>query len=487
MASRDTQGIGTRTVRGILWQYGSYIGGRGMSLVATAILARLLTPKDFGLVALALSFMVFLDLFQGSGVSLALVVGDTVDLDERADTAFALTTGLGIVLALLTAATGPLAAAFFHQPRLVEVAPVLGLNFFFIGLGGTHSALAQKSIDFRSRTIAELVEAAVRGLLGIGLALAGAGVWSLVLGYIVGTASWCAVIWQRIPWRPHFRPQRRHLRQLLSFGGALTGVSISAAFMAQFDNIVIGRVLGAAQLGFYSIATRLPQLLILNLASIAGRVLFPAFASLEEHDMERGFLTALRYALMVSLPLAVFMVVFAGPLTVELFGAKWTHAGTSMQVLSIWALMTVMGTIWGNAFLARRRPGIILKLAVPQAVALVAGSLLFVHQGIVAVSWVQAGIAIAAQIAVIVIAQRMFGYSFRAAQRAMAPPVVASAAMAVPLLVVHHLISQRLPALVVAAVAGVVVYLGALQLVAPDAIKRLRRTAVGGAATRSTQ
>jgi O-antigen/teichoic acid export membrane protein len=210
---------------------------------------------------------------------------------------------------------------------------------------------------------------------------------------------------------------------------------------------------------------------------VAGRVLFPAFASLEEHDMERGFLTALRYALMVSLPLTLFMVIFAEPLTVALFGARWRPASAAMQVLCIWALMTTMGTIWGNAFLSRSRPDVLLKLAVPQAIALIVGSLVFVHQGIVAVSWVQAGIAIAAQIAVIVISQRMFGFSFWAAQRAAAPSVLASAGLAVELLLVHHLITAAWPSLIVAAAGGVVVYLGLLMLLAPEALRRLRSLA----------
>jgi PST family polysaccharide transporter len=477
MASRETQGIGTRTLRGVFWAYGSYVGGRGLSLIATAILARLLTPSDFGLVALALTFMAFLDLFQGSGVSLALVVSDADELDDRADTAFALTTGLGLVIALLTAAVAPLAATFFHQPRLTGVAAVLGINFFLIGLGATHASLAQKRMDFRSRTLAELTEAGVRGVIGVLLALAGAGVWSLVIGYIVGTGAWVGVLWHVVPWRPRFPRHRRHVSHLLRFGGSLTGVNVMSAFMAQFDNIVVGRVLGAALLGFYSIATRLPMLVILNLAAVAGRVLFPAFASLEEHDMERGFLTALRYALMVSLPLTLFMVIFAEPLTVALFGARWRPASAAMQVLCIWALMTTMGTIWGNAFLSRSRPDVLLKLAVPQAIALIVGSLVFVHQGIVAVSWVQAGIAIAAQIAVIVISQRMFGFSFWAAQRAAAPSVLASAGLAVELLLVHHLITAAWPSLIVAAAGGVVVYLGLLMLLAPEALRRLRSLA----------
>jgi O-antigen/teichoic acid export membrane protein len=473
MTSR-THGIGTRTLRGIFWAYGSYVGGRGLSLIATAILARLLTPGDFGLVALALSFMAFLDLFQGSGIGLALVVGESTELDERADTAFALTAGVGLLLALLMAALGPVAASFFHQPKLIAIAPLLGLNFFVLGLGGTHAALAQKKMDFRSRTMAELAEAGVRGVIGVALALAGAGVWSLVIGYVVGTAAWAAVLWWLVPWRPRFPAGRRYVGSLLRFGGALSGVSVMAAFMSQFDNIVIGRVLGAVQLGLYSIATRLPLLIILNLAGVAGRVLFPAFAALEERDMERGFLIALRYAMVVALPLTVFMIVFADTLIVALFGERWRPAGAAMQVLCLWALMTVMGTIWGNAFLARSRPDLLLKLAVPQAAALVIGSLVFVNQGIVAVSWVQAGIAVAAQVAVILIARRTFGLSIRAAERAIRPPLLASVALTIELLAVHQLIPGRWLAIVVAAAGGVVVYLALLVLLAPDVLTRLR-------------
>src|SRR5207248_1694823 len=129
-----------------------------------------------------------------------------------------------LVLAVATGALGPAAAAFFHQPRLVELMPVLGTNFLLVGLGSTHSALAQKRMDFQSRTIAELADVIVRGALGVVLALAGAGVWSLVIGYSVGSAVWTATIWLRVPWRPRLRPKRSHLRVLLGFGGALTGV-----------------------------------------------------------------------------------------------------------------------------------------------------------------------------------------------------------------------------------------------------------------------
>jgi hypothetical protein len=211
----------------------------------------------------------------------------------------------------------------------------------------------------------------------------------------------------------------------MRFGGSLTGVALVSAFMAEFDNIVIGRVLGPTQLGFYSVATRLPMLLILNLAVVAGRVLFPAFASLRQGDeMQRAVITSIRYTAIVTLPLAVFTVIFAEPLVLALFGDRWRPAIGAMQVLALWALMTTMAMIWGNMFKACARPDIILKTEIPQVVALVVGSLVLVNRGIVAVSWVQAGIAIGAQITLVVIGKRMFGmavHSVLGALRGRAP------------------------------------------------------------------
>jgi O-antigen/teichoic acid export membrane protein len=477
--------LGSSTLRGMFWSYGSYVGGRLLSLIATAILARLISPSSFGLVALALTFMAFLDLIQGLGVAEAIVIADEDESDEQTETAFALNVGLGLLLAIVTAALGPAAASFFHQPQLVQIMPVLGLNFLLSGVGNTHAALALKRIDFRSRTAAELAEVLIRGVIGVALALAGAGVWSLVIGYVVGTAAWTVTLWICIPWRPHFKPRRRHVGRLVRFGGSLTGVAVLGAFLSQFDNLVVGRVLGAAALGFYTMATRLPYLLIVNLAVVAGRVLFPAFATLGDRDeMGRAYLSAIEYTVMVTLPLTVFMIILAEPLMVGLFGPKWLPAVASAQVLCLWALMSPLDQVSGNAFKSRGRPDIQLKIAIPRAILLVIGSLVFVHDGIVAVSWVQAGIALVTQFVPMLIAQRMFGLSFGALVRVLRPSLFASAALAAVLLLIHGGISGPWPQIIVGGVAGAVVYLGLIVVLAPAVLRRLltmRRGLVKGA------
>jgi len=461
----------------MVWAYGSYFTGRALVLVSTAILARLISPKDFGLVALALTFMAFLDMLQGLGVGEALVIEDEEEVEETAETVFLISVAVGFVLMVLTAAIGPLAADFFDQPRLVGIMPVLGVNFLLLGLGSTHYALAQKRIDFRSRTVAEVCDVVARGGTGIVLALTGAGVWSLVIGYLAGTLALTVALWLLVPWRPRFRPQRAHVRRLLSFGGALTGVGFMAAILAQFDNIVIGKQLGAEQLGFYSIATRLPYLLIVNLAVVAGQVLFPAFATLDGEDMRRGFLTSLRYAVMVALPLTAVLGILAEPLVIGLFGDQWEGSVVAAQVLALWALMSPIGIVCGTAFKSRGRADLQLKLAIPQAIVLIVGSLLLVNEGIVALAWVQAGIAISATIVSIWIAQRLLGVTTRRVLGAIAPPIAASAGLAVALLIVSELVSSPWPTILVGLGVGAVVYVGLLALVARDTLRHLHAVA----------
>ena len=163
----SSRSLGTRTLRGMFWAYGSYVGGRLLTLVATAILARLLTPREFGLVALAILFMFLLETLSDLGVSQALVIVKEEDELEQAETVFVWSIALGAAFSIITAAASPLAAAFFDQPGLTALLAVLGLRFFIRSIGATHFALAQKRIDFRPRTAAQLSDVTVRGLTAI--------------------------------------------------------------------------------------------------------------------------------------------------------------------------------------------------------------------------------------------------------------------------------------------------------------------------------
>jgi O-antigen/teichoic acid export membrane protein len=285
------------------------------------------------------------------------------------------------------------------------------------------------------------------------------------------------ILWRLVPWRPRLRPSRRHLRSLLAFGGATTAVGIMAAFLAEFDNLVVGRVLGITQLGYYSIATKLPYLFIISLASVSGDVLFPAFATLQLAEMGSAFLTALRYTAMVALPLTAIFATLAQPITLAVFGPQWQPAVAAAQVLCLWAVMSPISMVCGNAFKSRGRADLVLYLAIPQAIAVVVGSLLLVRQGIVVISWLQAVIAVLAQIFTIALAKRMFGLRTRSVLTAIGPPLIASSGLALVLFGVHRAIAASWPSIIVGGAIGLPVYLLLLHALAPSLLPRLRQIA----------
>lgn len=446
-------------------------------LGSTAILARLLSPAEFGLVALALIFIALLETAADLGLSQSLVIVRE-DVLEHADTVFTVSVALGAVLACITAAIGPPAALFFDEPALVALLPVLGGNFLLRSLGATHYALAQRSIDFRARTVAELADVAVRGVVGIALALLGHGAWSLVLGYLAGTAAMSLVLWVRIPWRPSLAFRRDHIRRLWRFGGALTGLDVIAAAIANADYVFIGRVLGPASLGLYSLGFRIPELLILNLSVVAGQVLFPAFAALEPGALRSAYLTSLRCTLMVGLPAAVGLAVLAAPLTLAVFGDAWQGATSAMQVLTLYALAVAIGIPAGSAYKALGRVKILLALAVPRAGLLIASLVLFGSHGIVAVAGCQAAVAAAFSAAGIVLAARLLAIRPAHLWSTAWPSLAAAAAMALVLLSIGRAIGDDWPALTAAALSAGAVYLALLWLCDRTALERLLATAL---------
>jgi PST family polysaccharide transporter len=466
--------LGARTLRGTAWAYASYIGGQGLVLVSTAILARILSPAEFGLVALALIFVTLLDTISDLGLGPALVISTASELRERANTVFAFTIALGALLSALTAALAPLGAAFFDRPDLMPLLAVLGLNFLLRALGATHYAVAQKQMDFRSRTAAELLGLSTRGVTGIALALTGFGAWSLVLGYLAGTVMLSAALWWLVPWRPTGGPSRTQLPRMLRFGSTLTAVDVLAAVINQVDYVFVGRVLGTRALGLYTLAFRLPELLIVSLAVVAGRVLFPAFAAVEREALGRAFLVAVRYTVVVALPLACGVAALAEPLIVAVFGDQWHGSVESMRVLSLYAFGVALGIPAGIAYKATGRAGVLVALAIPRTVLVVASIAVFVDQGIVAVAACQASVAALFALIGLGIASRML--EVRPAQLASAilPAGAAAAGAAAALLAISAAIASPWAALAVGGPVGALTYAALLRVLAPDVVRDLR-------------
>jgi PST family polysaccharide transporter len=374
----------------MVWAYASYGGGRVLVLVTMVVLARQLSPAEFGLVALAMVFITVLETVSDFGATATLVVTDEKDLRAQADTAWTFTVLLGVALSVLTATIAPLAATALAEPQLTPILCVLGLVFVVRSLGSAHYALAQRRLDFRSRTIAEMTDVGVRGVIGIGLAVAGFGAWSLVASYLAGAAAMTMALWILVKWRPAVRIHPALLRSQLRFGGPLTADHVLWALIWSIDRAFIGRVLGAQALGYYTIASRLPELLVAHPAAIAERVLFPAYAGLDRESMIRGYLLSTRFVLLLALPVGVGLGMLADPLVHVVFGSAWAPAVPAMQALTVYSVAAVVAVPPGTVYKALRRAGLLLWFTVPRFLALLVGLTLFTDEGIFAVAVCQA-------------------------------------------------------------------------------------------------
>lgn len=466
--------VGRLAVRGLTWAYGSYVGGRALILVTTTILARLLSPSDFGLVALALVFMTFLDAVRDLGLTQALVGADAHDLDQKTQTVFVGTVAIGATLAVLVSASAPLVASVFGHRELTLLVPALAVNFLLQALGATHDALAKKRLDYRTRTMANLADVVVRGVSGVALALAGAGVWSLVVGYVVGTLAKDVVLWRLVRWRPRARFPRRHLRQLTTFGGTLTLVDVGSAVVHNVDYLVVGGVLGSTSLGLYTIGFRLPELLIINLAIVAADVLFPTYAALDRRRLFEGFLLSLRYIAVLVLPLGVALAVLAEPIVLTVFGDKFAGSVEVMRLLALYAVVSTVDIPAGTVYKVTGRARILVLTTIPHVIVLVVGLLLVADRGILAVAWVLNGCMVASATVRLVIAQRMFDVSPAQLGGAVLAPAVGALATGAVLFAIDAAIGSAWVTLLVAGPAGLLVYGACLWRTAPDVVARLR-------------
>jgi PST family polysaccharide transporter len=473
VAERAEHGVGARTLRGMAWAYSSYVGGRLLVLLSTAILARLLVPAEFGIVALALTMMALLEGLADLGLSQALVIQPKEVLHERAETVFVSSVALGLAMTIVVAALSPVVAMFFDEPELTAIAAVLSLNFLLRSLGATHYALAQKALDFRARTGAELAGVVARGVVGIGLALAGFGAWSLVLGYLIGTLVFDAAIWAMVRWRPKLEPRRAHLRSMIGFGGTLTAVNVVAALISNADYVFIGRALGTTALGLYTLGFRLPELLVINLSVVAGRVLFPAFTAVDYDALGRAYLLAFRYTAMISLPLSAGLAVLAEPLVLVAFGDQWLDAVTVMQILAVYALAITIGIPAGAAYKATGRAGVLLKLGLARLILLLIALFLFVDLGIDAVAACQAALAGAFSIVGIWLAGHLLDVGPRRILSELWPLIAATLPMVAAVAAVDYAIETPVLALLAGTAVGAIVYLGALWLLRPQWIRYL--------------
>jgi PST family polysaccharide transporter len=397
----------TRTVRGIGWSATAQLVQLLMSILISAILARLLVPSDFGLIAMVVVFSNFVAIFSGFGLTSAIVQKKEVS-DEALSSTFWINVGLGALLTIALAAAAPLIAAFYAQPRLTPLVVFISITFFIASFGNVQNGLLTKRMNFKALAIISICSIGISGPIAVFLAFSGYGVWSLAWYTVLSTFITVVFTWIYAGWVPHFLLGLRHMKGLLGFGANLTGFSFVNYFALNMDNLLVGRFLGSAALGFYNLAYNLLVFPASNISTVVGRVMFPAL-SIIQHDKQLvrdAYITANRYIAAISFPLMIWVLVTAPQLVRVVYGPKWIPVIPLIQIFALAAIYQSLGNNVGWIFLSQGRTDVLFKVGIFTTVVIVISFVVGLRGGV-------EGIVIAYTIASYLTAYPVFAIAFR--------------------------------------------------------------------------
>ena len=332
-----------KTIRGGLARLCAQGADFALRLGSLMVLARLLGPKDFGLVGMVTAFTGVLTLFRDFGLSAAAVQRSSIT-DEQISTLFWINLLVGALLGLLTVAMAPAVAAFYHEPRLLGVTAALASSFFFNAAGVQHGALLQREMRFTALAVISIISLIVSTFIGVAGAMSGYGYWALVAMTLtvplVNTVGfWVTTAW--IPGRPH---KRVGIRSMMHFGGTVTLNGLVVYIASNFEKILLGRFWGADALGIYGRAYQLINIPTANLNSAAGEVAFSALSRLQNDPrrLKSYFLKGYSVVMAMTMPMTAACAFFADDMILVFLGPKWKAAAAIFRLLAPTILVFAM-------------------------------------------------------------------------------------------------------------------------------------------------
>jgi len=421
-----------RSVRGGLVTLTSQGVQFAMQSVSTVVLAHLLAPSDFGLVAMVTAITSLGQAFADLGLSEATIQHPEINHDEVSNL-FWVNVGIGLLLAAITVCLAPLLVAFYHEPRLKAVTVVTSLTFVISGLRVQHSALLQRNMRYLAMAIRDVTAYVVAVPLAIVLALHGAGYWAIVVFPLALNGIGMILSWVMVRWIPGLPRRNTNVRSLIKFGGNVAASYFTMTITRSADNVLIGWFWGTAPLGLYSRAINLLFLPVRQLSGPARNVAVPTLCRLQDDPerMARFYLRLANVIVWITAPIFGFLFVAATPVIVLTLGSRWREAGPVFQILAVFALGQLLfeSIVW--LLISRGQSQRLLKLVLIMCPIAVGSYMIGLPFGI-------RGVALSGTIVMLMIFPWVLKFSFhgttltlrRVGSRIMCPIIASLAGMA---------------------------------------------------------
>ncbi len=336
LSGEAPKSVGGSAARGVVWTTLASLGNRLSGMLLFLVLARLLLPEEFGVLAAAQVFVALARALADAGLARTLVQRSQLRA-AHLDSALLVTGGLGALLSLAMFLSASLIARLYELPDLEPVLMALAVVPFVAGLMSVPESILRRQLRFRSVAARSVVAAVLSDIIGIVLALLGAGVWALVAQTISSAVIAAVVLWSSVRWRPGAAWERTAITELLGFGSHVLGISVLGFLNRRAGELIVGVTLGSVALAFFSVGMRILTLSLDILVANFGKVAFPVFSRVA-HDPQRvarAYLRVTEVTTLVAFPVFTIMALLGNQLAPVLFGSQWRDAGPILSILSL--------------------------------------------------------------------------------------------------------------------------------------------------------
>ncbi len=460
-----------KAIRGILWSAMQSWGHQGISFLVFAILARLLSPEAFGLIALAGVFIAFVEVFVDQGFSTAIIQRKELEA-ESLDTAFWTNLGIGILITGVSIASADFIGTLFKQPDISPIICWLSLSFVIRSLSAVQEAIFQRNLAFKTLAIRSLIAVVVGGIVGITMAFMGFGIWSLVGQRLSSSVVQITVLWVASDWRPKLHFSKKHFVELFSFGINIVGINILTFVIRQSDNLLIGYFLGTVALGYYNLGYKLLQVTTQVFVGVISKVALPLFARLQQQPakMRQVFYKAVNASNIIAFPIFIGISALAHEIVVVLFGEQWLPSVPVVRILNLIGILYAGFYFNGPVMMAVGKPSWKLGLDFLKAVGYLTAFMIAVKWGIIAVAIGYVVTGYLMSIVTVWVIKKLIDIDLIVYLRQYIFPLGSSLAMAAGILIIRQILgssTNSVSLLIISTLIGALIYISTILMSEP--------------------
>lgn len=468
-----------KTIKGTFWSGIDSIASQGIMFLVGLVLARLLTPHEYGLIGYITILTAVLNSIVDSGFSSALIrKKDISEIDYN--TAFIFNVAISILLfAVMFLIAGP-ASRFFNEPQLLQLIRAMSVIVIINGLAIIQRTNLTKNVNFKTQTKASLISSISSGIVGIGMAFSGFGVWSLVGQQITRQLLNTVCLWMFNKWLPKLEFSWASFRELFGFGWKLLVSGLIDTIWKQISNLIIGKYYSTSTLGQYTRGQQFADIFSSNMTSIVQRVSYPVLSSIQdERDrMKEGYRKVIKVTMYLSFILMFGLAAVAKPLLIVLIGERWTEAAHYLQILCFSMCLYPLHAINLNMLQVQGRSDLFLKLEIVKKIIAIGPILLGIF---IDIDWMLYGWIITGAISYILNARysgTIIGYSIPAQVGDILPSFGIAAIMAVPVFLLTFIGTPPIITLIVQLFTGAMIVILLSEIFKLDEYTELKNIAL---------